>query len=64
MINDIDHPVYGKISVPGNPIRLQSQADLEIVPAPQLGQHNMEVYGDLLGIEKETLEELIEKKVI
>jgi CoA:oxalate CoA-transferase len=64
MINDIDHPVYGKISVPGNPIRLQSQNDLEIVPAPQLGEHNMEIYHELLGIPKETLEELLVKKVI
>ncbi|MCM3766206.1 CaiB/BaiF CoA-transferase family protein [Neobacillus niacini] len=64
MINDIEHPVHGKISVPGNPIRLQSQNDLDIVPAAQLGEHNMEVYHGLLGITMETLEELIEKKVI
>ena len=64
MINDIDHPVYGKITVPGNPIKLKSQDDLEIIPASQLGEQNWEIYHSILGISEEEFAELAENKVI
>ncbi|SER81865.1 CaiB/BaiF CoA-transferase family protein [Psychrobacillus sp. OK032] len=64
MINEIDHPVYGKITVPGNPIKLKSQGDLEIQPAPGLGEHNWEIYHQMLGISENEFDNLREMKVI
>jgi len=64
MIIDIEHPVYGKITVPGNPIKIESQNDFEIIPTPQLGQHNWEIYHDWLGISEEEFHELKEQNVI
>lgn len=64
MINDIEHPVYGEVTVPGNPIHLKSQDDLEIIPTPQLGEHNWEIYHGMLDITQEEFEILREEKVI
>jgi formyl-CoA transferase len=48
-ITDVDHPVRGRMAVPGNAIRM-SASPTEVTPAPLLGQHNVEVYGKLLGV--------------
>jgi crotonobetainyl-CoA:carnitine CoA-transferase CaiB-like acyl-CoA transferase len=48
---EVDHPVMGRIRVP---YRLWSMPDCPAVyrrPAPLLGQHNSEVFGDLLGVD-------------
>jgi crotonobetainyl-CoA:carnitine CoA-transferase CaiB-like acyl-CoA transferase len=61
---EVDHPAIGKIKVP---FRLWSMPDAPAIyrrPAPLLGQHNAEVYGELLGIRGEELAELSAKGVI
>ncbi|MFD4818053.1 CaiB/BaiF CoA transferase family protein [Peribacillus butanolivorans] len=64
MINEIDHPVHGKIIVPGTPIKLQSHDDFEIQPAPQLGEHNWEIYHQMVGITANEFKSLMELQVI
>ena len=61
---EIDHPVIGRIEVP---FRLWSMSDSPARyrrPAPLLGQHNAEVYGDMLGLDADRLAQLAASGVI
>ncbi len=61
---EVDHPVIGRIKVP---FRLWSMPESPAVyrrPAPLLGQHNAEVYGEMLGLDAERLERLAAGGVI
>src|SRR5437667_6202127 len=42
MVVDVDHPVRGRMAIPGSPIRL-SASPTEVIRAPLLGEHNAEV---------------------
>jgi len=46
----IDDPVLGLIRVPGTPLRLTSHRGEPSRPAPQLGEHNREIFGDRLRL--------------
>jgi len=57
-------PVYGKVPTPGIPIKL-SQSPGEIKrSAPRLGEHNLEVYGQYLGLTEKDLAEMKKEGVI
>ncbi len=45
---ELDHPVAGRLVYPGLPMQLGDQG-LPLRRAPLLGEHNAEVYGDVLG---------------
>jgi len=62
-IVEFDHPQRGKFKMAGCPIRL-SKNDYEYKAAPLLGQHNEEVYQELLGLAKEDVEKLRKEKII
>jgi len=51
---EIDHPVAGKLTYPGRPIKADDMPWVIRTPAPLLGQDNDEVYGKL-GYSKEHL---------
>src|SRR5271166_3362060 len=57
MIVDIEHPARGKISIPGCAVKLED-SPVTVVSAPLLGQHNAEVYGQMLGLGAPQLAEL------
>jgi formyl-CoA transferase len=59
----VDHPVRGSILMPGFPIKM-SASSVPVLPAPLLGQHNEEVYRDMLGIPADELKRLREAGVI
>ncbi len=63
VIIEIDHPQRGKVKVPGFMPKL-SENHVEYQCSPGLGEHNREVYGELLGVSEEELEKLREDKVI
>jgi len=63
MIVDIEHPARGKISMPGCPVKLED-SPVTVVSAPLLGQHNAEVYGQMLGLGEPELEQLKSQGVI
>ena len=42
---DVDHPVAGRLRYPGFPVKLASGKQLELLPAPLLGQHNRCILG-------------------
>jgi crotonobetainyl-CoA:carnitine CoA-transferase CaiB-like acyl-CoA transferase len=61
---EVDHPVIGRIKVP---FRLWSMPDAPAVyrrPAPLLGQHNAEVFGEMLGLDADRMAKLTAKGVI
>jgi crotonobetainyl-CoA:carnitine CoA-transferase CaiB-like acyl-CoA transferase len=60
---DVDHPVTGKLTYPGAPFKMEETPWRVSRPAPLLGQHNEEVYGEL-GYSKEDLVVLREKGII
>lgn len=64
MFVDIVDPVVGPMKINGNPIKLLGTPTEIKKPAPTLGQYNEEVYCDIFGMDKDTLKDLIEKKVL
>ena len=54
----IDDPILGKIRVPGTPLRLTSHRPEASRPAPRLGEHNHEIFGDRLRLSDSEIESL------
>jgi formyl-CoA transferase len=63
MIVTVDHPVRGKVTMPGCPVKLED-SPAEVTSAPLLGQHNSEVYRTMLGIGDAELDRLKAQGVI
>jgi formyl-CoA transferase len=63
MFATIQHPVRGEVTMPGWPVKM-SESHVPVASAPLLGQHNAEVYGELLGCTSEQLEALRAEQVI
>lgn len=64
MFIEVNHPQLGKTTMPGLHIKLSETSGALSESAPLLGQHNKEVYCDLLGLPEEELEELRREGVI
>ncbi|MCD8009824.1 MAG: CoA transferase [Lachnospiraceae bacterium] len=64
MFIEIEHPVIGKMKVNGNPVKLMDTMPRINRPAPTLGQHNQEIYGEWLDVPEEELEQLQQDHVI
>jgi formyl-CoA transferase len=63
MVVTVDHPVRGKFTMPGCPVKLEdSPADVK--SAPLLGQHNAEIYGQMLGLTPGDLEQLKQQGIV
>ena len=63
MVVTVDHPARGKFTMPGCPVRLED-SPVEVKAAPLLGQHNGEIYGQLLGMTAGDLEHLKQQGVV
>jgi formyl-CoA transferase len=63
MVVTIDHPVRGKFTMPGCPVKLED-SPAEVKSAPLLGQHNAEIYGVMLGLEGADLDQLKQQGII
>jgi crotonobetainyl-CoA:carnitine CoA-transferase CaiB-like acyl-CoA transferase len=61
---EVEHALMGRVRVDGLPVRL-SRTDWSLARgAPCLGQHNEQIYGELLGLGRRELEELRAEGVI
>jgi crotonobetainyl-CoA:carnitine CoA-transferase CaiB-like acyl-CoA transferase len=54
----VDQVISGKVRVPGSVFKMSETPGDPTLPAPFLGQHNFEVYTELLGLDQETLSAL------
>jgi crotonobetainyl-CoA:carnitine CoA-transferase CaiB-like acyl-CoA transferase len=61
---DIDYPKLGKVTTFGVPVKYSTTPARVAGPAPELGQHNAEVYGELLGLDTAQLAELKAQGII
>lgn len=59
MIVELDHPVAGKYKMPGSPIKMSDTPVNPTIPAPCLGQHNHEVFRELLDMSDEEIDTLL-----
>jgi CoA:oxalate CoA-transferase len=50
MLERIDHPSLGPVVLPTTPLRLHGADRVESIPSPRLGEHNLEIYGEWLGL--------------
>ena len=53
----VDHPTMGASDMPAPPMRF-SRSEIVVGPSPLLGQHNREVFVDLLGLDEGRIAEL------
>ncbi len=63
MFVEMDHPTLGKVTVNGCAIKLMDTKPSVSKPAPSLGGDNREIYGRLLGMSDEEMEDLHNRKV-
>jgi|TARA_B100000315_G_scaffold175434_1_gene163950 crotonobetainyl-CoA:carnitine CoA-transferase CaiB-like acyl-CoA transferase len=61
---EVDHPVAGPVRYPGMAVRLPGESITASQPAPLLGQHNVQIFGQELGYSAEDLIALRQHNVI
>ncbi len=61
---ELNHPEAGKRTQPGMPVKMSNVPKLNYNCPPDLGQHNMEVFGGILGLSEKEICALMEEKVI
>jgi formyl-CoA transferase len=59
----VHHPTHGEFTMPGCPVKL-SASPTAVTPAPLLGEHTEEVYGDILGLSSEEIQRLREEGAV
>lgn len=64
MIVEVEHPVAGRLRMPGVPVKLSETPGSIRSAAPVLGQHTVDVLEDLLGLTDAEIEALKAEKVI
>jgi len=61
---DIDHPATGPLTYPGAPFKFSATPWQVRSPAPRLGEHNAQVYGERLGLSAARMAQLRREGVI
>lgn len=58
MLERVTHPELGPVILPNSPLRLHGADRVPTAPSPNIGQHNLEIYGDWLGLGEAGVAEL------
>ncbi len=65
MFVEVKEPVAGTVKIAGNPIKMSSfQDSSQREPAPEIGEHNKEIYCERLGLSEDYLTALQKAGVI
>jgi CoA:oxalate CoA-transferase len=64
MIEQIEHPRLGPISVPNSPMRYHGTPQTPATPSPDIGADNAEVFAELLGLGADEVQVLRDEGVI
>jgi len=64
MIVELDHPVAGKLQVPGVVVKLSETPGKILTPAPVLGQHTSELLKEYFDYSDEEIERMLEEGVL
>ena len=64
MIIEVDQPVSSKVKAPGSVFKLSKTPGDVKLPAPTLGEHNYEVFRELLGYSDEEIRKLADDGII
>jgi len=64
MIIPLEYEGAGEVPVPGSPVKLSDAPCRILRPAPLVGEHNREIYVDLLDYSEDRMRELENRKVI
>jgi formyl-CoA transferase len=63
-IVETEHPHFGRLRMQNVAPRLSASPGSIRTPAPEIGEHNAEVYGSLLGVDAATLDGFRSRGVI
>jgi formyl-CoA transferase len=63
MFQTVEHPVRGAVTIPAWPVKM-SESCVPASASPLLGQHNADVYGELLGCSQDEVKALKADKAI
>ena len=63
-LQEVEHPVMGRVTMPGAPFKMMETPWQSSRPAPLLGEHNEEIYCDRLGYTRDNLLALRKQGVI
>ena len=64
MLVQIDDPLWGRVQIPGNPIKMSDTPDIPLAHPPRLGEHTDEVLAGWLGLAPADVAALRERKVV
>ncbi|XP_071961740.1 succinyl-CoA:glutarate CoA-transferase-like isoform X2 [Antedon mediterranea] len=64
MIQEVDHPVAGKIRIPGPAVKFSSHSSNECIAPPLLGQHTEQVLKEVIDYEDATIAQLQKEQII
>ena len=64
MIIEVEQPLSGKVKLTGSVYKMSKTPGNRNFPMPLIGEHNREIYGDLLGFDKNEIERLKKDGII
>ena len=64
MIVEVDQPVSGKVKLIGSVYKMSKTPGNRKMRVPEVGEHNEEIYGGLLGIDEQEMKKLKEESII